>query len=1164
MKNYLLGLLTFAFFCVGVKENNAQIFKNALSKSQVEQQLSIHLEDNPSIFQWKNVDVDLLWNTLANEGDLVSIGYKPLSESSLKENMHLINTSNKEWTDTREKIINFIVEETQKKYGESYTREVLMPKRKINTAPNFKIRVFDKDIIRQVRQMAEVRYFEPATTPDFKSQFKSDSGCSDHSNSINSSDYTSISPASRQSWHHNEHNIPCAWNNSNQGDGIWVAVMDTGISSSQAKLNSEFAEGDSGGRVVEKYNSFETGGIVQTTNWQDQCGHGTAMAGLATAPKGYDNTPAGIAYRANLASYRVTEDVVINTGDEQDGVSAALYHAADDSRIDVISMSIGHVFSSGQVEDAINYAHNKGKLMFAAAGTSTSITSFYPVIFPAWMPETVAVTGIKDGSNRERCSSCHDGPEVDFVVEMQRASDNDRTAVTVGVPNYSNGYVGGSSAATASMAGMAALLWSNDTNWTREEVLTRLIQSADNYPARSNDFGWGAVDMCAAVSAAPFIPCAIGTSNDVIMEITNIVFPSISDSGSEAEWVISFDGSPYFFDVNENGASGDPANFINTGECGSIPLLVDLGTTSCTQTSLPVTIEIHEDDSISSNCDLNFGDDNETTANSTISFGATSFTVSTGEGNFVFTYELSCSSDMIPPAAGITVPQDTCMNAMVDVEFFATGGSGPYTATYSVNNGSAQTLALTPNSGSIVHSTTSAGTTTYTLLSITDVNGCSQTLSQSESVTVYSIPTIAANATDPTTCLGNDGSITLTLTNVPDGTYDITHSGGVFTGVMVTSGNAVISGLIAGSYDDLSILANTCESIEFPDVILMDPAPIMVALSSDSPSCIGDLTTVTASPVGMSNYDFFLDINANNVFDTGEGIQSGSSNTYSGTAFTDGDIIGVVMTDVNSCESSDLITVTIHPIPTIAATASDPTTCFGNDGSIALTLSNVADGMYAINYSGGVFTGVSVTSGSATITGVAAGAYDDLSIAVNTCESAEYPDVVLADPSSTAIAISTDAPRCPGTSTTVTATPAGMSNYDFFMDSNANGVLDAGESVQSGNSNTYSSTTFTDGDLLGVVMTDGNSCLSTDVITVTVLPLDYAFSGSGGLTGVELGNVDYETDGIIESTQLIDFSSIVDYDSSIEIHLLPGFETIKGAQFEAFIDGCDNGGGGQL
>ncbi len=63
---------------------------------------------------------------------------------------------------------------------------------------------------------------------------------------------------------------------------------------------------------------------------------------------------------------------------------------------------------------------------------------------------------------------------------------------------------------------------------------------------------------------------------------------------------------------------------------------------------------------------------------------------------------------------------------------------------------------------------------------------------------------------------------------------------------------------------------------------------------------------------------------------------------------------------------------------------------------------------------------------------------------------------------------------------------------------------------------------------------------------------------SGMISGVE----DYETSGLILSDQLIKSTAIVDYDATTTIELLPGFEIELGAIFEAFIDGCNNGGGG--
>lgn len=72
------------------------------------------------------------------------------------------------------------------------------------------------------------------------------------------------------------------------------------------------------------------------------------------------------------------------------------------------------------------------------------------------------------------------------------------------------------------------------------------------------------------------------------------------------------------------------------------------------------------------------------------------------------------------------------------------------------------------------------------------------------------------------------------------------------------------------------------------------------------------------------------------------------------------------------------------------------------------------------------------------------------------------------------------------------------------------------------------------------------------------LPCPVAFSAANGnaLNGVQDVNEDFETDGVIESTQQIDgISTNVDYDSASEVLLDPGFEVVQGT-FHAFIDGC--------
>ena len=84
----------------------------------------------------------------------------------------------------------------------------------------------------------------------------------------------------------------------------------------------------------------------------------------------------------------------------------------------------------------------------------------------------------------------------------------------------------------------------------------------------------------------------------------------------------------------------------------------------------------------------------------------------------------------------------------------------------------------------------------------------------------------------------------------------------------------------------------------------------------------------------------------------------------------------------------------------------------------------------------------------------------------------------------------------------------------------------------------------------------------------TDCPADYAgdnLSGSlPGLTGLLNATTDYETNGAISSSQHIGASNPVqvDYDSAIEITLLPSFTIELGSEFNAFIDGCNGGSGG--
>ena len=74
-------------------------------------------------------------------------------------------------------------------------------------------------------------------------------------------------------------------------------------------------------------------------------------------------------------------------------------------------------------------------------------------------------------------------------------------------------------------------------------------------------------------------------------------------------------------------------------------------------------------------------------------------------------------------------------------------------------------------------------------------------------------------------------------------------------------------------------------------------------------------------------------------------------------------------------------------------------------------------------------------------------------------------------------------------------------------------------------------------------------------------PTAYTISNGNKLTGTIDIIADYETDGSIESNQVIggiNSAISVDYDSGLDILLTSDFEVTAGAVFHAFIDGCGN------
>ncbi|TGE24519.1 serine protease [Hymenobacter aquaticus] len=485
----------------------------ALSAHQLDEQILSTL-NRQGRFDWNQASPHFVWSALTRSDYVLSVGYRPAGYAGALPDDAATDPA---WQAARRQVLELILAEERKSRPELTLNDLIAYQE--NVLPVLDVTVRELSTIQQLRASGLVRYAEPigyepnrpTTTASKTAAGLTSSGCGNNSATaglVAGSDYTVLNNGSKSSWNHADqyHGIRSSWSQST-GQGMKIVIIDSGCSDAQENLGAAFNQGLSSGRTIERLVTLPRNSIfgipygdAETPN--DGCGHGTSMAGAAAAPRGTDGASVGVAYNASLITVRAAEDVFIDGSREVKGVSDAYILAANRADVRIISMSMGRLTSASQMTDAIRYAYGKGKLIFCAAGTSLDWTAGWAgVIYPASLPEAVAVTGIKDDLTT-RCDECHVGSDVEFTVVMQRTS-NDRRPLSLAMSGDAPSTVGGSSVATASMAGMAAVVWARYPAESRAQIMSRLVANSSNRTARNGNFGWGRVNVGAAVGVLP-------------------------------------------------------------------------------------------------------------------------------------------------------------------------------------------------------------------------------------------------------------------------------------------------------------------------------------------------------------------------------------------------------------------------------------------------------------------------------------------------------------------------------------------------------------------------------------------------------------------------------------------------------------------------------------
>ncbi len=163
-------------------------------------------------------------------------------------------------------------------------------------------------------------------------------------------------------WHHDVIGDRYSFEAGYTGEGIKVAVLDTGLRINHEDLDDYCVTG----------RDFVDGAAGLDYS-DDPDGHGTHVAGIIGA--NYNQIGGyGIAMRATIRGYRVLE--AEGKGNDAD-IIRGIYAATEDGN-DIINMSFGSRKKSQLMQDAISSAYEKGVAVFAAAGNDGSNAFVYP------------------------------------------------------------------------------------------------------------------------------------------------------------------------------------------------------------------------------------------------------------------------------------------------------------------------------------------------------------------------------------------------------------------------------------------------------------------------------------------------------------------------------------------------------------------------------------------------------------------------------------------------------------------------------------------------------------------------------------------------------------------------------------------------------------------